>query len=106
MRLIKMAVLTGFLTLSGLAQANAQSWHFVTINFAGAEDNGVIYVNVTADDASFTGVWCINNTVTNAKAVLAGALAAIAVQSVSALALLTNPTGSCIVHGVIAGPGP
>ena len=108
MRLIKMAVLTGLLTLSCSALANAQTWYLVTVNFAGGTDSGRMYVNVTDAESLFTGVWCFNDSVTHTKMILAAALTAMSIKSQATLAQLTDPTGTsgCIVHAVIAGEAP
>ena len=109
MRLIKMAALTGLLTLACLTNANAQTWYQVDVNFAGSTDTGRIYVNVThvAASPTFTGAWCFNDSITYTGRVLAGALTAVAAKSVIVYALLTNPGGAvCNVHAVLAGQGP
>lgn len=108
MRLMKIAVLTGLLTLSGLAQANAAAvWHQVTINFAGGTDTGRVYVNLTGAGPStglFAKVWCFNDSVTHTKLILAAALTAVSANSQLVYALLTDPdTGVCIVNSVLAG---
>ena len=119
MRLIKMAIVTGLLSLSCFAQANAQgvpptvpTWFQVSVNFAGGTDTGRIYVNVTdvscADiggSCPFSESWCLNDSLTHTKMVLAGALASVAAKSQNTFALLSDPTGLCIVHAVLAGEG-
>ncbi len=109
MRLVKMALLTGLLTLSYMTHANAQTWYFVSVNFAGGTDTGRVYVNVTDKAASpeFTGSWCFNDSITHTKVVLAGALTAVSVKSQTVFALLSNPAAAiCTVHSVLAGEGP
>ena len=109
MRLVKMALLTGLLTLSYMSHANAQTWYFVSVNFAGGTDTGRVYVNLSDASATalFSGSWCFNDSQTHTKIVLAGALAAVAAKSQTVFALLSNPTlSSCTVHAVLAGEGP
>ncbi len=103
-----MAVLAGFLTLSPLAHANAQSWYLVTVHLAGGTDTGRVYVNLTAPGLGLVTTWCLNDSITHTKTILAAALTAVAAQSQQVFALLTFPDfeGNCIVHGLLAGPGP